>query len=193
MTYDTTAKPADAIVILSTASVPIPGSRDGTHPADTHLAGVCLLLARPNGEGWAVNTYIAAIAAGDPEAGLLEDLVELLPADALLAGWRIPTTAFAPLLSAARAAEPEIALRFLEALSRVTISPVFDLAIEGGCCSVPRHDPTPASPATSVEIVESAWATGRLEPIKRMLRSDATALWRLWLDRVQQGASRASA
>lgn len=185
------------LVMLTVASVPIPASSDGKHPADTHLVGIGLIIARPREEGWRTETHIRTIAAGQSEAVLIEQVAGLLPAKGILSGWRIAEAVLPPLLGAASAIEPGIAEAFLQSLAMLATELVIDLAIcpvEGlGAPLIPRHDPTPGWPALADGIIESAWATGRPEAVEFLLRAQVETLWRMWLDRFQQRAPRESA
>lgn len=175
----------DTIVVLTTAVCHLPLPRAAHSPDTTHLAGLGILIARPEGSGWSFALSALASSASEGEAPLLEWALSLLPDGGKLAGWRLAEDVIAPLLSAAESVEPELSQAFLQRLYALVTTPSDDLALDhGGATAIPvaQHMLTLdlAGPTLTETQLEHAWTSGRAAPILAQLKSEATALLHLW-------------
>lgn len=170
-------------VAMTAATVPVPASRDGRYSAERHLIGIGLLIARHEDGRWRFACRVEAIPAGEPEAALLENIADRLPAEGTLIGWHVDHALIPSLLEAAATAPPIVAHHFLGRLHRLLRGGVVDLALGYGTAPLATiaADMAIRAPDWNADAESGAWASGRHETLRHDLADEAMAIWRVFV------------
>ncbi|NJR78746.1 hypothetical protein [Sphingomonas corticis] len=170
-------------VAMTAATVPVPASTDGRYPAERQLIGVGLFIARYEDGRWRFARRVSAIPAGVPEAAVLENIADRLPAQGTLIGWHVDHALMPTLLDAAATAPPIVAHHFLGRLHRLLQGAVVDLALGHGTAALATiaADMAIRAPQWDADTVSCAWASGRIEGVRYDLADEALAIWRVFV------------
>jgi len=174
-------------VAVTAATVAVPASSGGIHPAGWHLVGIALYIAERDHAGhWRFARRAHAIPAGEPESALLDWATARLPDGAILIGWHVDHMLVPALLDAAATAPPTIAQRFIAQLHRVLRGGVVDVALKYGGAGAPplavvATDMAIYAPAWDADKVIGAWAIGSVDQLRHDLADEALALWRIFV------------
>ncbi len=174
----------NTIAALATASVSLPIERPS--PDAHQLAGIGLLVARRDEDGWMFGMSAKASTCEAGEKPLLVWALKTLPEEGMIVGWHLAEDVVPALLSAAKDAEPELSHDFLQRVHALLSTPSEDLALDrGGAAAPPLHDHLHAiglvTESIAPDLVKSAWVNRRTAPLLERLRSDAVSLMHLWL------------
>jgi hypothetical protein len=143
-----------------------------------------------------------SLAAGDSERILVDWLLPRMPTQGMLLGYKLADEAMPALIEASGSADPDTALAFIDALSRLASGAHQDVAAAVGGAGAPRLDEAcrshgiPAEPMDAERLI-SDWACGFKASMDQVLTTNVVALWRLWLhtsaDIDEAGRARAEA
>lgn len=170
-------------VAMTAATVPVPASIDGRYPAERHLIGIGMFIARHEDGRWRFARRVQAIPAGVPEAAVLENIADRLPAMGTLIGWHIDHGLMPMLLDAAATAPPIVAHHFLGRLHRLLRGGTVDLALGQGMASLATiaADMAIRAPEWDADTLAGDWASGRTEGLRHDLADEAIAIWRVFV------------
>lgn len=174
-------------VALSVTTIPVPASTDGTHPPDSLLTALGMMVAVTfNHEKWYFQRAATAIVAGAGEGQLLNWLADRLPIPAILIGWQLDTHVIPALINAASTALPDAAHDTMIQLARCLRTEPVDLAHAfGGAAARDRvavaTDHCVAMPIMTPEERFSAWSTGDVARLRAHAADEALGLWWLFL------------
>lgn len=168
---------------MTAVTMQMPPSTDGAYPAESHLVGIGLFLARSESDRWRFKRSSLAICAGEPESSLLEAVAARLPDDGKLIGWNVDRALIPRLLEAAGTAPPTVAQCFLKRLQPLLRGGVLDLALGHGTASLAETaaDLAIRAPAWSAHSVSRGWAAGQVDRIRQDLADEALAIWRVFV------------
>lgn len=170
-------------VAMTTSSVPVPASADGRHPAERHLIGIGLFIATYEDGRWRFARRVHVIPAGVPEATVLENIADRLPAQGTLIGWHVDHGLIPTLLDAAATAPPIVGHHFLKRLHPLLRGGVVDLALGSGTApfATTAADMAIHAPSWDADTVFEAWASGRIDGLRHDLGDEALAIWRMFV------------
>jgi hypothetical protein len=174
-------------VAVTTATVPMLASLNGTHAAGEHLIGIAIFIAERDDKGrWRFARRAHAIRAGEAEGTLLEWAVARLPGEAMLIGWNVDHCLVPALLDAAATAPPAVGHRFLERLHLLLTGGVVDMALQHGGAGAPAFaevakDMAIYAPAWNIDAMTGDWAVGATDRLRRDLADEALAIWRTFV------------
>lgn len=173
----------NAWVATAATAVPMPGSADGRYPTHRQLIGIGLFIARHDDGRWQFARRVQAIPAGVPEAALLENIADRLPAVGTLIGWHVDHGLMPILLDAAATAPPIVAHHFLGRLHRLLRGGTVDLALGHGTASLAMvaADMAIRAPKWDADTLAGDWASGRTERLRHDLADEAMAIWRVFV------------
>ncbi len=177
----------DTIVVLTTAALHLPTNLLPA-PGAAHLAGVSLLIARSEADGWRFDLAVKAASAGDGEEPLLAWMLNELPPGGQVVGWRLSNDVIPALLGAADDAEAELSQAFLQRLYALFTTPSDDLSLDhGGAAAPPLGAHLIAtglmSHSLAADAIWQAWTNARAAPVVAQLKAEAVALLHLWVMR----------
>lgn len=183
---------------LAAISVAVPASTNGRHPADRQLVGIGLMIAERGDDGWRFRRRAAALAAGEPEATLLQWAASELPAAGMLIGWGVDHALLPVLLRTAAGAAPDVATRFLSRLHPLLTGGAVDLAIEHGGAGAPSLEEVAAgmaiyAPSWNAEVLLGRWGIGDTLRLQRDVADEALAIWRVFVRSAGMGGLGAEA
>lgn len=170
-------------VAMTAATVPVPASIDGRYPAERQLVGIGLFIAKYEDSRWRFARRVQAIPAGVPEAAVLENIADRLPAMGTLIGWHVDHALMPTLLDAAATAPPIVAHHFLERLHRLLRGGTVDLALGHGTALLATiaADMAIRAPNWDADTLAGGWASGRTEGLRHDLADEAMAIWRMFV------------
>jgi hypothetical protein len=170
-------------VAMTAVTVPVPASTDGRYPAERHLIGIGLFIARHEDSQWRFARRVHAIPASMPEATVLENIADRLPAQGMLIGWHVDHALIPTLLDAAATAPPIVAHHFLGRLHRLLRGGVVDLALGHGRASFTTiaADMAIRAPDWDADAVSGSWTSGRTDRLRHDLADEALAIWRVFV------------
>jgi hypothetical protein len=174
------------LIAILPISITVPQHIDSTSKAETFLAGVGLLDVRHQGGVFSFDLGICSIGAGTSEQLLIEWLLPWLPDDAVLLGYKLAEDVFPALNAGAGSSDPQLALDFVNQVSRLVSGGHVDVADAVGGAGAARVDDVcrerglPAEDM-SYDRLFSAWSIGRVACLDEVLATNVVGLWRLWL------------
>lgn len=176
-------EPTNTWVAMTAFTIPVPASTDGRYPAERLLIGIGLFIARHEGCCWRFARRVQAIPAGVPEAVVLENIADRLPAHGTLIGWHVDHALMPALLNAAATAPPTVAHNFLGRLHPLLRGGAVDLALGHGTASLATiaADMALRAPDWDADTVSDAWASGSTEKLRHDLGDEALAIWRVFV------------
>lgn len=188
------------LIVLLPLGITVPEIPDPT--PKTFLAGAALLtVVRDDSGRFSFDLATCSIGAGVSEAILIDWLLGRLPDEAVVLGYKLAEEALPALIEGSASAEPELALDFLNRLTRLVTFGHLDAAAELGGAGAPRLDEgcrTNGIPAEDIshERLLTIWSLGGLGCLDDVLAADVISLWRLWLqtalpDEVQRARAEA--
>lgn len=170
-------------VAMTVTTVAVPASTDGRYPAERQLTGIGLFIAKYEDGRWRFARRVQAIPAGVPEAALLENIADRLPAQGTLIGWHVDHVLMPTLLEAAETAPPIISHHFLGRLHRLLRGGVVDLALGYGAASLATvaADMAIRAPDWGADPVAGGRVSGRTDRLRHDLADEALAIWRVFV------------
>ena len=177
---------APPYVALSIATVPVPGSSDGQHPAEQQLVAIGLMVSAVVDGRWAFVRRAEAIGAGERDEHLLDWLAREMPSDGTVIGWQLDWHLMPVLIEAATSAGTSTAIACMAKIAKIMRAGTIDLALDHGGASAPplvdvAADMAIAAALTTPEERMSAWAVGDTGRLRVDAADDALAAWRLFL------------
>ncbi len=169
-------------ISLATITTPWPDDRSGR---ERHVLGAGIFHVRevaPDDFEYEIRTNVRDVWV--EEMDLIRRLIDWVPADARMIGWRLAQDIVPAIFDVIDTAAPEEAHRLAERLTKAIRSGTTDLArdhAETGGASFEQVCAQHSIPVAEIPelLVKTAWTTGRTSPISLMMATNAIAAWRL--------------
>lgn len=175
------------LLALLPLPIEVPQHPDPATRSESFLAGVGLLDVRQEGGAFFFDLHVRSQGAATSEQQLIEWLTPNLPDVAVMLGYKLAEEALPALTEGAGSSEPQLALAFLNRMSRLITTGHIDVADGLGGGSAPRLDEACRASGLPTEDMSydrlfSAWSIGRLACLDEILATNVVSLWRLWIN-----------
>lgn len=175
------------LLALLPIAITVPQHPDPSTKSEAFLAGVGLLDVRQEGGAFSFDLHVSSLCAATSEQQLIEWLAPHLPEDAAMLGYKLAEEALPVLIEGAGSSDPQLALAFLNQLTRLVTARHIDIADGVGGGGAPRLDDACRASGLPAEDMSydrlfSAWSIGRLACLDEILATNVVSLWRLWIN-----------
>ena len=175
------------LLALLPLAIKVPQHPDPATRSETFLAGVGLLDVRQEGGALFFDLHVRSQGAATSEQQLIEWLTPHLPDVAVMLGYNLAEEALPALTEGAGSSDPQLALAFLNQLTRLVTARHIDVADGVGGGGAPRLDDACRASGLPAEDMSydrlfSAWSTGRLACLDEILATNVISLWRFWIN-----------